>query len=147
MNVQALPMHRFIDHDGNLVGQLPNWADIETLVGFYRDMVLTRTYDQKAVALQRTGKLGTYPSHLGSEAIGIAVGRALKPMTSLSLIIAICLRCGVVALVWKKTFNIGAAIGAAVTLRQKAALSQAETCHFVSQSQHNVHMRSALLLR
>ncbi|MDF4359663.1 pyruvate dehydrogenase (acetyl-transferring) E1 component subunit alpha, partial [Vibrio parahaemolyticus] len=50
MNVQALPMHRFIDHDGNLVGQLPNWADIETLVGFYRDMVLTRTYDQKAVA-------------------------------------------------------------------------------------------------
>ncbi len=78
MNVQALPMHRFIDHDGNLVGQLPNWADIETLVGFYRDMVLTRTYDQKAVALQRTGKLGTYPSHLGSEAIGIAVGRALK---------------------------------------------------------------------
>ncbi|ELA9427410.1 pyruvate dehydrogenase (acetyl-transferring) E1 component subunit alpha [Vibrio parahaemolyticus] len=78
MNVQALPMHRFIDHDGNLVGQLPNWADIETLVGFYRDMVLTRTYDKKAVALQRTGKLGTYPSHLGSEAIGIAVGRALK---------------------------------------------------------------------
>ncbi|EVU13866.1 dehydrogenase E1 component family protein, partial [Vibrio parahaemolyticus V-223/04] len=24
---------------------------------------------------------------------------------------------------------------------------QAETCHFVSQSQHNVHMQSALLLR
>ncbi|PFG58291.1 pyruvate dehydrogenase E1 component alpha subunit [Vibrio sp. ES.051] len=79
MNVQALPMYRFIDHHGNLVGQLPNWADIETLVGFYRDMVLTRTYDNKAVALQRTGKLGTYPSHLGAEAIGVAVGRALKP--------------------------------------------------------------------
>ncbi|MDK9778495.1 MULTISPECIES: pyruvate dehydrogenase (acetyl-transferring) E1 component subunit alpha [unclassified Vibrio] len=78
MNVQALPMHRFIDHDGNLVSQLPNWADLETLVGFYQDMVLTRTYDNKAVALQRTGKLGTYPSHLGSEAVGIAVGRALK---------------------------------------------------------------------
>ncbi len=79
MNVQALPMHRFIDHHGgDLVGQLPNWADTETLVGFYRDMVLTRTYDNKAVALQRTGKLGTYPSHLGAEAIGIAVGRALK---------------------------------------------------------------------
>ncbi len=41
-------------------------------------MLLTRTYDHKAVALQRTGKLGTYPSHLGAEAIGIAVGRALK---------------------------------------------------------------------
>ncbi len=41
-------------------------------------MVLTRIYDNKAIALQRTGKLGTYPSHLGSEAIGIAIGRALK---------------------------------------------------------------------
>ena len=78
MSIQALPMHRFIGHDGNLVSQLPNWADLQTLVGFYRDMVLARTYDNKAVALQRTGKLGTYPSHLGSEAIGIGVGRAMK---------------------------------------------------------------------
>ena len=72
-------MHRFIDHHGSLVDQLPGWADESTLKGFYRDMVLTRIYDNKAVALQRTGKLGTYPSHLGSEAIGIAIGRALKP--------------------------------------------------------------------
>lgn len=78
MNVQALPMHRFIDHHGNLVDQLPAWADQPTLKGFYCDMVLTRIYDNKAIALQRTGKLGTYPSHLGSEAIGIAIGRALK---------------------------------------------------------------------
>jgi len=48
------------------------------LKGFYCDMVLTRIYDNKAIALQRTGKLGTYPSHLGAEAIGIAIGRALK---------------------------------------------------------------------
>ncbi|MGF1703393.1 pyruvate dehydrogenase (acetyl-transferring) E1 component subunit alpha [Photobacterium makurazakiensis] len=79
MNVQAMPMHRFIDHHGKLVKPLPDWADISILKGFYCDMVLTRTYDYKAVALQRTGKLGTYPSHLGSEAIGIAIGRALKP--------------------------------------------------------------------
>ncbi len=78
MNVQALPMHRFIDHHGNLVSQLPAWADQSILKGFYCDMVLTRTYDNKAVALQRTGKLGTYPSHLGAEAIGIAIGRALR---------------------------------------------------------------------
>ncbi|MCW8329321.1 pyruvate dehydrogenase (acetyl-transferring) E1 component subunit alpha [Photobacterium sp. SDRW27] len=79
MNVQALPMQRYIDHHGSLVDQLPTWADQATLKGFYCDMVLTRVYDNKAVALQRTGKLGTYPSHLGSEAIGIAIGRALKP--------------------------------------------------------------------
>ncbi|PSW05404.1 pyruvate dehydrogenase (acetyl-transferring) E1 component subunit alpha [Photobacterium lipolyticum] len=78
MNVQALPMHRFIDHHGSPVGQLPAWADQSTLKGFYCDMVLARVYDNKAIALQRTGKLGTYPSHLGAEAIGIAVGRALK---------------------------------------------------------------------
>ncbi|NAX23586.1 pyruvate dehydrogenase (acetyl-transferring) E1 component subunit alpha [Vibrio sp. V39_P1S14PM300] len=77
MNVQALPMHRFIDHQGKPVGTLPAWADLPTLTNFYRDMVLTRTYDYKAVALQRTGKLGTYPSHLGAEAVGIAVGHAL----------------------------------------------------------------------
>lgn len=78
MNVQALPMERFIDHHGNAVKTLPDWADTATLTHFYRDMLLTRTYDYKAVALQRTGKLGTYPSHLGAEAIGIAVGRALQ---------------------------------------------------------------------
>ncbi|UXI04033.1 pyruvate dehydrogenase (acetyl-transferring) E1 component subunit alpha [Photobacterium sp. TY1-4] len=79
MNVQALPMQRYIDHQGCLVDQLPAWADQSTLTGFYRDMVMTRIYDNKAIALQRTGKLGTYPSHLGAEAVGIAVGRALKP--------------------------------------------------------------------
>ncbi|MGF1719017.1 pyruvate dehydrogenase (acetyl-transferring) E1 component subunit alpha [Vibrio kyushuensis] len=78
MNVQSLPMHRFIDHHGQVVNTLPDWADETLLKKFYCDMVLTRTYDNKAVALQRTGKLGTYPSHLGAEAIGIAIGHALK---------------------------------------------------------------------
>lgn len=79
MNVQTLPMLRFIDHEGNSVNQLPAWADLATLTTFYKDMVLTRTYDNKAVALQRTGKLGTYPSHLGSEAYGVAIGHAMHP--------------------------------------------------------------------
>ncbi|WCE28729.1 pyruvate dehydrogenase (acetyl-transferring) E1 component subunit alpha [Vibrio sp. SCSIO 43137] len=77
MNVQALPMHRFIDHQGEPCQKLPDWANMQRLTHFYRQMILTRTYDNKAVALQRTGKLGTYPSHLGAEAIGIAVGSAL----------------------------------------------------------------------
>ncbi|MDO6541775.1 pyruvate dehydrogenase (acetyl-transferring) E1 component subunit alpha [Photobacterium sanguinicancri] len=78
MNIQAMPMHRFIDHKGTLVTPLPAWLSHDMLVSYYRDMVLTRVYDNKAVALQRTGKLGTYPSHLGAEAIGIAIGRTLK---------------------------------------------------------------------
>lgn len=43
----------------------------------YRNMVLTRTFDAKAIALQRTGKCGTYPSALGHEVIGTAIGQAL----------------------------------------------------------------------
>ena len=41
-------------------------------------MVLTRTFDQKAVALQRTGRLGTYASSLGQEAVAIGVGAAMR---------------------------------------------------------------------
>lgn len=49
----------------------------ELLQEAYRWMTLTRVYDQKAVALQRTGQMGTYPSSLGQEAIGVAVGLAM----------------------------------------------------------------------
>lgn len=40
-------------------------------------MVLTRTFDAKAVALQRTGRLGTYASSLGQEAVAVGVGSAM----------------------------------------------------------------------
>ena len=31
---------------------------------------MVRSYDKKAIALQRTGKLGTFPSHLGRKRSG-----------------------------------------------------------------------------
>src|SRR5687768_15850705 len=34
----------------------------------YRDMVMTRRIDQEAIALQRQGELGIWPSSLGQEA-------------------------------------------------------------------------------
>src|SRR5579862_4020996 len=40
-------------------------------------MVLVRTMDTKAIALQRTGKLGTYPSTRGQEAVFVGIGDAL----------------------------------------------------------------------
>ncbi|MED5432540.1 MAG: thiamine pyrophosphate-dependent enzyme, partial [Pseudomonadota bacterium] len=40
-------------------------------------MQLIRTFDKKAVNLQRTGQLGTYASCLGAEAIATAGGMAL----------------------------------------------------------------------
>jgi len=43
----------------------------------YRAMVLTRTFDAKAVALQRTGRLGTFASSLGQEAVAVGIGSAM----------------------------------------------------------------------
>ena len=47
---------RFIDETGSPVGELPDFAhDTDDLVALYRAMLLTRAFDEKAVALQRTG--------------------------------------------------------------------------------------------
>jgi len=45
----------------------------------YELMVLTRTFDQRAIALQREGRLGTYPSSLGQEAAQVGSAFALRP--------------------------------------------------------------------
>ncbi len=68
---------QFLDSAGEAVQNLPEWInDQTTLIDYYRTMVIARQGDQKAVALQRTGKMGTYPSCLGQEAIS-AVSAAL----------------------------------------------------------------------
>jgi pyruvate dehydrogenase E1 component alpha subunit len=68
-----------VDPDGHVVGPLPEWAtDREALVGLYRAMVVTRTFDAKAVSLQRTGRLGTYGSSLGQEAVAVGLASAMR---------------------------------------------------------------------
>ncbi|WP_250655622.1 pyruvate dehydrogenase (acetyl-transferring) E1 component subunit alpha [Alkalimarinus coralli] len=69
---------QYIADDGQLIKPLPNTVNHDLLLEAYQNMVLIRAFDQKAVALQRTGKLGTYPSSLGQEAIGIAIGLAMR---------------------------------------------------------------------
>jgi 2-oxoisovalerate dehydrogenase E1 component alpha subunit len=64
--------------DGELRGPLPAFAaDPENLRSLYREMLLLRTFDRKAVALQRTGRLGTYAPCVGQEAVGVGIGRAM----------------------------------------------------------------------
>ena len=71
-------MLQYLASDGVPTREVPMWAhDMEYLVKAYEWMMLTRTFDQKAVALQRTGQIGTYPSCLGQEAIAVACGMAL----------------------------------------------------------------------
>jgi 2-oxoisovalerate dehydrogenase E1 component alpha subunit len=70
----------YLSPQGEALGELPAFAkNRDILVNLYRTMVLNRTFDKKAIALQRTGKMGTYASTLGMEAIGTAIGAALKP--------------------------------------------------------------------
>jgi pyruvate dehydrogenase E1 component alpha subunit len=75
-----IAMLRRLDERGEPVGELPAFcADGELLRELYRAMVFVRVFDQKAVALQRTGKLGTYASCLGHEAAHVAIGSAMRP--------------------------------------------------------------------
>ena len=69
-----------LDRDGKPVQPLPAFAqDVQALIALYRAMVLTRAFDAKAVALQRTGKLGTFASSVGQEAIGVGLASAMRP--------------------------------------------------------------------
>jgi 2-oxoisovalerate dehydrogenase E1 component alpha subunit len=69
---------QILDARGAVVGPLPAFAtDSEALLRMYRAMVLVRSFDAKAVNLQRTGQLGTYPSCLGHEATHVGVGAAM----------------------------------------------------------------------
>jgi len=70
---------QFLNEHSEVCQPLPAFAeDSSKLISMYQDMVLTRVFDKKAIALQRTGKLGTYPSSLGQEAISVAVGHVMQ---------------------------------------------------------------------
>jgi pyruvate dehydrogenase E1 component alpha subunit len=65
---------------GEVVAPLPPFAkDSGDVLRMYRAMTLVRVFDAKAVNLQRTGQLGTYPSSLGHEAAHVGVGAAMRP--------------------------------------------------------------------
>jgi pyruvate dehydrogenase E1 component alpha subunit len=72
--------HACLDADGKPLGELPAFAgDRDALTAVYRGLVLTRTFDEKAIALQRTGRLGTYASSLGQEAVFVGAAAAMQP--------------------------------------------------------------------
>lgn len=68
---------RVIDADGGLVGDDPGLPD-ELYQELYRTMVLARTLDRRMLALQRQGRVGTYPMLEGQEAVQIGSGLALR---------------------------------------------------------------------
>lgn len=70
--------YQYLNEDSQIVNSLPSSMTTEKLVNLYKTMLLTRTFDQKAISLQRTGKLGTYAPSTGQEAVGVGIGAALE---------------------------------------------------------------------
>lgn len=70
--------HGYIGQSGRVVRPLPAFAaDAEALIALYRWMLLCRHFDTRAVALQRTGQLGTYAAATGQEAVPVGVAHAM----------------------------------------------------------------------
>jgi len=74
----------YLAPDGSVLRDLPDFAgDQDPVISLYRAMVLARTFDLKAVSLQRTGRLGTYATSLGQEAVAVGVASAMQPEDAL----------------------------------------------------------------
>ncbi len=76
----SIELTRYLAPDGHPLGPMPEFAtNPADLVPLYRAMLLTRAFDAKAVTLQRTGRLGTFASSLGQEAVGVGAASAMTP--------------------------------------------------------------------
>jgi 2-oxoisovalerate dehydrogenase E1 component alpha subunit len=76
-----------LDPQGNAVGEPPAFANNNAeLLRMFAAMLRARTFDTKAINLQRTGKLGTYAPCLGQEAVHVGVGAAMRPEDCLAIV-------------------------------------------------------------
>lgn len=69
---------QFLNENSQPTQPFPEFADSKTLLELYRAMSLIRSYDNKTVNLQRTGKMGTFAASRGQEATGIGMGHAMQ---------------------------------------------------------------------
>ncbi|HNX47645.1 MAG TPA: pyruvate dehydrogenase (acetyl-transferring) E1 component subunit alpha [Methanomassiliicoccales archaeon] len=71
-------MLQIMDEDGNVDSSLMPKLSKDLLLKAYRNMLLTRLADDKAVKLQRQGRLGAYPPSKGQEASQLGPAMALN---------------------------------------------------------------------
>lgn len=71
---------QYLNPEGQLTQPLPPslFNQFSLWQRLYEFMLLNRAFDTKAINLQRTGRMGTYPSSNGHEAIHIGLGAALN---------------------------------------------------------------------
>ena len=66
-----------LDTEGQVDGDLMPRSTPSEIRDLYRDMVLLRTFDGKALKLQRQGRMGTWPPIKGQEAVQAGVALAM----------------------------------------------------------------------
>ncbi len=74
----AIEYFQFLNPEGREASPFPEDISDSQLLAFYRDMVFCRVFDKKAVALQRTGRISTYPPLLGEEALDVGIAHAMN---------------------------------------------------------------------
>ena len=72
-------LHRILDSEGQLVGNVPSELTTDVQLRIYRYMRLIRLLDERMVVLQRQGRIGFYGSCTGQEATPVATAAALRP--------------------------------------------------------------------
>ncbi|MFC0676820.1 pyruvate dehydrogenase (acetyl-transferring) E1 component subunit alpha [Lysobacter korlensis] len=71
---------QYLGPDGQPVAEIPEaFRDPASLLPLFKQMLFVRVFDGKAIALQRTGKLGTYAACLGHEATHVGIGGSMGP--------------------------------------------------------------------
>ena len=69
---------QILDEQGKCDEKLKPKLKPNELKRIYESMVLSRTYDERALKLQRAGRLGTFASLRGQEAIHVGAALAAK---------------------------------------------------------------------
>ena len=76
----TIPSYQYLNDKCEIIHPIPAWLQQssileQSLYGIY----LSRALDQKAINMQRTGQMGTYPAATGQEAIGVGIALAMRP--------------------------------------------------------------------
>jgi len=66
-----------LDPEGRADHDLMPDLGLERVRQMYRDMVFARAFDDKAMKLQRQGRMGTWPPNAGQEAVSVGVAEAM----------------------------------------------------------------------
>lgn len=78
--MEQFQMIRYLDENGNLLNSdIPKALSIDFIKELYTRLLYVRTFDRKAISLQRQGRLGTYAPFEGQEAAQVGSALALRP--------------------------------------------------------------------